>query len=283
MDAKELERQGRVAAKQYHKVLSQVADKCVTVTTTLDQYKSMPIKSKTLDFKCIHNHEFTLTYRRASDKAKTAISTRAPTICKFCSPNRMKFRKNLIESLINAHADAYTDIFEYSETEKVAITMENLMSWDGIVGEIKKYHLKETVEEFYDTTTGFPIMTVDAASEIFEIADLCASRNLELKMVDGKVIIYQCECGLIKTCDQSLFSIETPKCFTCNDKVNHKLEAIRPRFESKGLELLSTVYVNNYTPMEYKCKFGHRGTVAAKNVYRGCGECNLLARTPKQG
>ena len=58
------------------------------------------------------------------------------------------------------------------------------------------------------------------------------------------------------------------------------IEYVKLQFEKRGWELLSRVYLNNYTKLDYKCNNGHRHSITWMDFRKGhgCYFCNLEER-----
>lgn len=67
------------------------------------------------------------------------------------------------------------------------------------------------------------------------------------------------------------------RCPFCNKTYNYTLDDVKAIFESKNLTILDNVYINNMTPIRYRCSRGHEHQISLKHLLRGAGcfYCNL--------
>ena len=72
------------------------------------------------------------------------------------------------------------------------------------------------------------------------------------------------------------------KCYNIKtgDRLRKPFDEVKKSFTKRGYELLSTEYINNNTPVEYKCPEGHLGKIMFSNFSsgHGCRKCTDIKR-----
>ena len=75
---------------------------------------------------------------------------------------------------------------------------------------------------------------------------------------------YRCKCGKISKISWSSFN-DGRRCRSCGKNEIPTLDEVRECFRIGGCELLSTEYLNNHTPLEYRCSCGNVSTISLGN------------------
>jgi hypothetical protein len=98
---------------------------------------------------------------------------------------------------------------------------------------------------------------------------------LESKYINNKTSMkYRCSCG-----NKSEIRLDTFKrghrCAKCGGNEKHNFEYVYNSFKEQGCELLETEYINNITPMRYKCNCGNKSLTSFSNFQRDrrCAKC----------
>lgn len=87
---------------------------------------------------------------------------------------------------------------------------------------------------------------------------------------------YRCDKGHINYMHWNAFK-NGSRCPDCSPQYKKKtIEFVRNEFEKYGYKLLDDVYINNETPLNYKCPKGHMGKITWANFQFGqrCGKCD---------
>lgn len=69
---------------------------------------------------------------------------------------------------------------------------------------------------------------------------------------------------------------QNKRCPYCSGKVKYKIENIRKEFEKEGYILLTGIYINTFTKLDYICNRGHKASIIWHNWYMSgtrCSEC----------
>ena len=85
---------------------------------------------------------------------------------------------------------------------------------------------------------------------------------------------YKCECGNIAKIKFNHFR-DGHRCTYCVNNNKKTIEFVRNEFTKKGAVLLSSVYINNHTKLDYICKNGHRHSITLADWVcgKGCPIC----------
>lgn len=67
------------------------------------------------------------------------------------------------------------------------------------------------------------------------------------------------------------------RCYFCYGNVKLDIDFVRKEFESRGYKLLSTVYVNNSTKLDFICSCGKKHSMSYSSFYMG-HKCPICAR-----
>lgn len=101
---------------------------------------------------------------------------------------------------------------------------------------------------------------------------------LEETYVDTRTpMLYQCSCGKVSIIRLFAFK-KGSRCRRCNQKKHTKTyEEVKSYFASKGCVLLSETYINNKTPMKYRCSCGNESEISLGNLRNGrrCKKCRV--------
>ena len=97
--------------------------------------------------------------------------------------------------------------------------------------------------------------------------------------VDGDTPLqYTCKCGREGNTLWFYFK-RGRRCGYCSEKRNKKysIDEVKEIFADEGCKLLSTIYVNNITPIEYQCSCGRASKITVNNFKKGmrCMQCGL--------
>jgi|GEM_PF-3397249 len=103
--------------------------------------------------------------------------------------------------------------------------------------------------------------------------------DLLSEYVDGNTPLqYVCKCGHHGSTLWFYFK-RGRRCGYCSNKRNKKysLDEVKEIFADNGCKLLSTTYINNITPVEYKCSCGCTSKITVNNFKKGmrCMQCGL--------
>lgn len=117
---------------------------------------------------------------------------------------------------------------------------------------------------------------------INDVAEYFNKHNCELLdeyKNTNSFIKFRCYCGEISEITFANFK-ETHKCNKCANW-QHSYEYVKSFFEEHNCELQEPTYVNNHTPMTYKCSCGNISKIAFHNFQMGkrCKKCALIKRT----
>ena len=66
------------------------------------------------------------------------------------------------------------------------------------------------------------------------------------------------------------------RCYYCSSQVKPTIEFVRKSFEAEGYILLSNVYINNYTKLNFICDKGHKHSISWASWKRG-SRCRLCS------
>jgi hypothetical protein len=105
---------------------------------------------------------------------------------------------------------------------------------------------------------------------------------LQDNYIDNNTLMkFQCKCGHISNTRFRTFQ-KTHGCVKCGYKKTHahtraNYNEIKKFFDKQGCELLEKNYINNRTPMRYRCLCGNESTIMWQNFKKGqrCKKCGI--------
>ena len=101
---------------------------------------------------------------------------------------------------------------------------------------------------------------------------------LEKEYKNNKALMrYRCSCGNISRICFGNFKIGK-RCVKCCGSEKHTFKYVYKYFKEQGCELLETEYINNLTPMKYKCSCGNISKICFGSFQQGsrCAKCGLV-------
>lgn len=237
-------------------------------------------------------HTYTTT-KRLFQQSISNENTRKRTACGECAKEKTRLDNYNIqlEKAIEYNFTLLTEFKDFESGTKTKLTLEcqyghimDHLNGTGFNNRINDYKKKGTDPCKFCSNGGKNTERTEKFIE--KIEEKLLQYDLEFIKYDTKtgIITYKCEwCNEEKIVRrQTLFKLKSSDyewrgCNGCSvDPQKYTFEQVREEFKKRGFELLSTIYINNKTPLKYKCACGNKKCkISLKDLFRGskCMKC----------
>ncbi|MFJ8103913.1 hypothetical protein [Lysinibacillus sp. NPDC096212] len=200
--------------------------------------------------------------------------------CKECLKPSIEDARSIAEEY---DGQCLSDVYIDSKS-KLKWKCENGHVWESILGNIKRGRWCPSCRKLKNESK--------KRLKLAELQQLAHSRNgtclsQVYETVDAK-LLWQCSEG--HTWKSSPYSIKNGAwCIKCANKKNADkrratIEDMQEIADERNGKCLSTEYINNQTPLEWECLYGHRWMSTPNNIKNGswCRQCHIKKNADRQ-